>query len=765
MPTGFHELLVCDPVRSRGTTHVFISRPSPVEERSLGRLFVVAEIASRDRVNLDLLKGIQDAVKEQYYRSSRESLEAALEEALTAGNGRIAELVGDFGRGWLERLNLVIAATRGREVYFATIGNPHVLLIHRGRIIDLLAQLAPPAEAAPINPLKAFTSTYAGALEEGDYLLCLSSAFFDYISQEKVKRLFIEGNPEHAMRSLEQLLTENANDAAFAGLAVSLTPEPAFTAVRRREAVAAQPGPPVLPTAPQTSLEALMAREAATEEILRPNVWRSVGRALRAIGRRLRVSFRSLVLRKPTRISPALERLRAERASVPPPEYGRETRSRLLKRERELNLPASVRRGAKATLFGVVGVVRSIGNVFRRGPAVREELREMPKRPRSLLNRIVIAVKRLPRSRRIILLAVILILFVVTQSLAVGSRNRTGGGRPADLQTTVAAIEEKTNAAQASLLYGDESGARKLLAEATALLDDMPNSKTGRSERNRLDSLIAGEREKLQHRVTIPAPAVFADVGDVAGAGVSGLSANANVAAAINPSENTLITIQRATKKVAESAAVSQTGNFQYATLAGSSLLVVNTDATLTELNLSTGRGLTRAFSLPADANVGAVETYESRLYLLDVKTGQIWRAARTGTGFGTPTRWLAEDDANLQNAVSLAIDGSIYVLGKDGALRKFTQGKTVAFGLDPVEPALASGLEVVASTELASLYILDAREKRLLVFTKDGALVRQYTSPAFTDLRGVAVVPDGSTAYVLNGTTVYELPLTESGT
>lgn len=755
-----NELLLCDPFRSRTTTHVYVAHPSPVEERTLGKLILVAEVHVKSRTNVDLLSAVQETLKTAYYQSERDSIEASFEDALAKTNERIAELVGDFGRDWFNQLDLLAAVVRGTDVLFANVGRVSALLLHRGRIVDLLGG-TPTVVGGERNPVKTFSSVVNGKLETDDHLLFLTSAFFDYISQEKLKRLFIDGTSDAAIRHLERLLSENENDAAFGAVAVTVVPDVMPVTVRPLVADAGSP------TAPQASMNTLIAKEAATREILEGSFWRTAGKSVRGAGRRIRVLFRSVILGKPTRISRALEsddRLARDVGRRSSLELSQDLhrRTRLLERERRENLPASIRRSAWRSLLAFVHVIRRLPQLVRRAPTV-QDWKAIPDRQRSFVNRVVIWFKRLPRARRAALIVTLLAAVVLAQGLTVSSRSRGNGGST-DTAATLASIDQNVKDAQASLLYGDESTARTLVAEATESLAALGAKKVDRGERERLEGLLNDLREKLRHAIVVSDPVAVGDFASAKpNATPTGLSLTSTRLLAINPADNSLLTMTLADGTVGASASSSVGANYQYGVLAGNTYLALLTNYRVADIAPGTGRATEAALTLPPEANVTAIAFYEGRFYLLDAKNGQIWRAVRSGAGYGTATAWFATPQTELYEPGSLAIDGSIYVLSASGKLRKYTRGAVDELSVDPVDPALSNGTKIVASAASEFLYVLDAKEKRLLVFEKDGTFLRQYTSDRFTDLRDLAVNADGKTAYLMNGTTVYRVPLTDS--
>ncbi|MFH0805100.1 MAG: hypothetical protein V1916_02805, partial [Patescibacteria group bacterium] len=216
------KLLIFDPGKSRSTCHVFISQQSPVEERNLGRLYLLAEIATADRVNIDIIGAVRDEFRSSYYHTDDLKIETAFEKALERVNQRIADMVGDYDTNWLDRFSAVAMVIKNDTLYLSAVGKLHVFLIRGGRITSILDSTETPTFGSePINPLKAFSNVISGTLQTDDTVLTCTPSLLDYISQEKLKRMVSENAPQRAVSLLDSLLQENVGHTAFAALIVT----------------------------------------------------------------------------------------------------------------------------------------------------------------------------------------------------------------------------------------------------------------------------------------------------------------------------------------------------------------------------------------------------------------------------------------------------------------------------------------------------------------------------------------------------------------
>lgn len=133
------------------------------------------------------------------------------------------------------------------------------------------------------------------------------------------------------------------------------------------------------------------------------------------------------------------------------------------------------------------------------------------------------------------------------------------------------------------------------------------------------------------------------------------------------------------------------------------------------------------------------VDTYSSRIYVLDPSSAQIWRYQRGSAGYGSAQAYVDEAPA-LAEAVSMAIDGSVWVLTKGGDVLKYLSGDEIDSDLvdAPLVPMTGATRIWTTLTE-NQVYILDPAESRLLLFDKstrsdDLTYTQQYV---FNDLKG----------------------------
>lgn len=162
-----------------------------------------------------------------------------------------------------------------------------------------------------------------------------------------------------------------------------------------------------------------------------------------------------------------------------------------------------------------------------------------------------------------------------------------------------------------------------------------------------------------------------------------------------------------------------------------------------------------------------ALMSWGSRVYILDPTGNQIWKYSFKGTmdKFGTAEGYFAST-VDLSKAQAMSIDGNVYLLNNNGEIAKYYAGKEVKFYINnPPFNNFKDPKAIYTNDRLSDLYVLDAKEARVLVYTKDtrtGNLTykTQYLFDNAGDLRDLYVDSDANKLYVLTANRVLEVDL-----
>ena len=112
-------------------------------------------------------------------------------------------------------------------------------------------------------------------------------------------------------------------------------------------------------------------------------------------------------------------------------------------------------------------------------------------------------------------------------------------------------------------------------------------------------------------------------------------------------------------------------------------------------------------------------------------------------------------DTPDLHDATELAVGSDVYILDAKRGIRRFIGKIETAFPLAGIDTPMISPASIAVLPGSNRIVVADRGNKRIIVASPDGVFLRQIVSPAFTDLRAVAVDEGKGLLYVLNGDTL----------
>jgi hypothetical protein len=517
-----------------------------------------------------------------------------------------------------------------------------------------------------------------------------------------------------------------------------------------------------VPGAPQRSLDALLAQDAQTQAFLTPSLWPAIKKTSRKFFQKSYILFRAWVLRKPTRVSPVFTDKPQEsesnervdrRAGFQPvrKSFFSSAAATVLKK-----FPQLIRRSGETAMRATPKI---IGTLRRAG----RQMQQAPKLIPAAIDTRVATVKQLPRRSKTLLLGigVIAVVFAITLIIIGVQRHNRAIAQASAQQYTQ--IEEKVATAKTSLLYGDEDRARTLLSEAQTSFKEISQTKTSSKtilqRRTTIQQSIEQTLVLTRHAIST-APEHLADL--PADGQYIGFILLGKGLYTFDSKQNKLVSVELPANTVKTGSTFPGVNDLLYATSYGSGGLLGLTGNLQVIEQTTTGKTGTRIpFTPPSQtSNLVGVATYNTAVYTIDVAANTILRATRQNGEFKA-TNWLRQA-AKLDNAVDLTVDGSIYTLGKNGEVQKFTLGNRAQFVLSPIDPPLQNAKQIVGDVNVQHIYILDTVEHRIVVFTKTGKFVNQYTHESIKDVSMFTVDERTQKIYLLHGNTVEKLNISK---
>lgn len=111
--------------------------------------------------------------------------------------------------------------------------------------------------------------------------------------------------------------------------------------------------------------------------------------------------------------------------------------------------------------------------------------------------------------------------------------------------------------------------------------------------------------------------------------------------------------------------------------------------------------------------------TYSNKIYILDPASNQIWRYTRGTDSYSTAQAYFSSEQ-DLEGAVSISVDGSVWVVKEDGSLLRYFAGEPVEYSINKAPVTSMEGASrVYTELEINQVYVLDPNDQRLFIFDK----------------------------------------------
>ncbi len=741
------KLLIYDPDKARSTTHIFISRPTPLEEKSLGKLFIICEIDTGEKINHEIINIIQEEIKNNYYYSDETNVETAFENALSKVNQSLHHLISEGVTSWLDHFNIIISVIKGTEVYISHLGRIHAFLIHANKIVDILEQDS--SHQQKINPLKIFSNIVEGNVNPDDQILFCTTSILDYFSQEKLRRTISNSLPSDSVKELEKILLEAHPNTAFAAIITKLIPQEEILPEQRQYKESAQIRPQSSPP-PETSMEELINQEKRTSEYLAPSVVPNFTKVLKNGFSSLNNLIKTKVLKKePKRTLP-------EAPYYTPRKQGKSGTLKIIF--------ISIGKAISVLLAGLASIVLFIFNLFKKRPNIKNKFKDFPHKTEEKIHGGIFRFRRMSKKARQTLIIAAVLLFIFTTSVVWIGWRRENMLTEERKQEIIEEIKDLTFEAGAALSYEDERGAKQLLNQARDLLAELPNrSKDDKAVVSGLEVGISEQHEKTRHVVNIENPVLKKDFSSLEGYSPPQAVIQSSDFAYLYNANNNIYEIDLTNNEVTEiKNNLTDIGQFKLMTKeTNTTALLYHDKKGIIELDLNNGVLTPLSIEFARDnINISDMTVYRSRFYYLDVQNNQIFRHQRGAVGFGPSTEWISDPNLNVQNGTSLVVDGSIYLLRGNGQLLELFQGYEQDFSLDEIDPTMVSAQKVWTEESSDYLWVLDNQNKRLVQFDKKGNLKNQYYSDKFNDLKDFAIDKGAEKAFILAGSNLFEITI-----
>lgn len=424
----------------------------------------------------------------------------------------------------------------------------------------------------------------------------------------------------------------------------------------------------------------------------------------------------------------------------------------------------TLKRGLSLAIRSLAGLAKIIvAGVSKLSQALRRYLTESKTgSPRRLdLSNVRARLKagsQLAATRKLALLGCLALLVILSGMLFLNNAESDKTKADAAFVTAVKTIENNILAAEASLIYRNNSEAERTLTAAAAALETLPRDT---NEHINQVTILAEKLAVLQAKIrgiTIIEPSLIADLRSFE-QNASLLSATGTINGLIALGDNLSVYKLDVSGRnwVKQETVNGPISRIKSSTTFGSDVVVVDATQQLGRVDLA---ALTLNPITSGTNNMASVEditVYNDVLYALTSASQQIVKMRPQAPNFEGGTAWISVRTSDLSTARALAIDSDIYVLLANNII-KFTSGREQAWQPATITPSLTQPVDLWTAFESKYLYILDPLENRIVVIVKDtGAVQAQYLNEAFANAVGFVVEEATSKITVVTDTQALE--------
>lgn len=732
MKTTFGELLV-DHGDGRGAViHLFVAQPTPLEEKNLGKIFALIEFTETFPFAEEVIQYVDDNFFQSYYRSADFEPEAAFERSLHKVNTAVQELISQHGEGWVYKTNIALGVFHQTTLHLSYVGKVEAYLAQSDTMVDIVQ---PPA-VSEIQPLKLFNNIISGKCPERGAIIVATSTLLDYLSLEKIRRTVQEQSPAEAVQFFETLLSEHDTLSNVGAFIVKLergqATQPEMDALIERKAF----------TDGRDSMAKLIGQERATGDLLTPSIWPSLKGKLKNIAPQATPERPGAKAAVPKRAATS----QTAKPQSPAWQYAK-----------------VIGQGLIRIALYIVSVLVIIGK------KIWEWLRRFFKNPDSLsasLGGSMYGVAgwwrrlTLPRKLFLVLFALTLIIFVI--SVLGKDQAVEKDEQAAQYAQTITEVQNALGEVESKQIMKDDAGARAGLAKAEALLATVPTDSAayqvnGTQLKQTMDTLNA-TLNKVEVLAQLTVAADFNTVTDAVSVGhmtkignnIFGFADGSQTVYRANLADQSVSSVITGADSALAYRAIENDS-------AATTLAVTAAD-TFVQFNPVLEK--TSAVTVNVKDKISATDfdIFTSRLYILDAKNKKILRLEKTADAYGQSEVWM--NTPALEQAAAFDIDASIYVLFKDGAIKKYDAGEESEFTVDTFSPSLG-GATVIRKPDLDKpLYVLNPTTQRVVILEPDGSLRTQYTHPDFASAQDLLVDEDNQLLYILGNNIVWSISL-----
>lgn len=710
-------------------------KPGDLSKSSMGECFSLVEILSPWYHSAQIGQMIINNFANTYWQGGSTSDLVNFENSLKKVNENLGQITQNGETEWVGKLNGVLAVAVGDNFLLSCCGKVEAYLFRDGKVNHLTYGLANNVE---VHPLKTFSNIISGQLKEHDKILIANHSLFDHLALESLRQIITLNNPSEAALQFTKLLRKDrVNNTNL--IVLGLFP---------KEELSSQPL--------KENLENVFYLDKSNESILLKIkvIWKSIIAPGSKVITKKGFEISSSIAKKAQKcFGSYLKKRKADKPLAPQKSDKfqeefilKDNRDDLLLKDEEIQYSPELyvhyyqdKKTQKENK--IIKIFKLIINKARNFILWLFDLyRHREKRKYFYL---IIAVV-------IIILIGLFVLFRNTDDQHIGNLDAQK-----ILDQAIAAQKEGKDL----IFKGEKEEAKTKFMTSIEKAQNIAKNPLVAKDAEAVIVNSFQELDKLTSTVRFDKLEPIVKIADAEIKGIFVVGGDVYFF-----SEQDIFKATLLGGKAQKIASVPKNkGNFSFGTLLGNTIYLYTSNQNLLEFNTSSAK-ITQA-EIPQGhwETANAITGYVGSVYLLDGVLGQIYKHSSSEDVFQGGEEYLA-NNAPLKEAVSLAIDGSIYVLKNSGEVMEFQRSKKQDFGLKNIPTPwdkITEPHKIYTDTNTPSIYVLDNGHKRILEFDKEGFYVRQYLLPEnFQKITDFSVSVKSKKIWVLNDNSLYEIAI-----
>jgi len=718
-------------------------KSADLSKSSMGDIFVLMEILSPWFPTAQIGQMIINNFTKFYYQGGSTSDLLNFEEALKKVNESLAEVTQNGETDWIGNLNGILSVIIDNNLHLAVTGRMEGCIFRDGKLNHLTEDTQGGGE---VHPLKTFSNVISGELKAHDKILIANKDLFDQLPIESIRQIITLNNPSMAASQITKLLRKaRVKNVNLIIIDLYLKDEISTETI--------SPNPEEVFYLDKSS-ESVLNRLAPVWNILIP-ISKAIGtmfiKAFKGIGGLIK--RKSVTLKEKDKLN--AEALPAETLETQDKFHkeflSNQDRDNSLLKDEEINYSPDYvhyynmqKEKAKSQPFlsNVEVIIRSISL------KIWQILR-------SFFDWIWdIARDKNRRKYLYIGLAVILIVII---GLVISLRERSSKVGNLEAQKILDEAISLEKQGESLISAGSDSEAKDKLSSAIEKALTIKNSPFMAKN---AEEVMANAYKNLDK---LTATTRYSDLTSLASLqeqtkGLVVISGDVFLYTDESIYKGSLL--GGSPSKVAS--IPKGKGNFITAARADKIIYLYTSNQYMFEFNTVTSKLDQAKISESKWETANAISNYVGSMYLLDGVLGQIYKHTSSQDSFSVGSSYISPANINLKQAISMAIDGSVYVLKSNGQALKIQKSKLQDFSLkDTPSPwdKITEPVKIYTDSDTPSIYILDNGQKRILEYDKEGHFVHQYAFDNSLDkITDFSLSSKARKIWILVGGNIYEI-------